>query len=96
MELKIKGVKDWTLCLQKEPNIFHNNLDRDGSKNKYTIIIGLNSDYTGGEFYFKDRLGNEPVRIEQGDVLIFPSSNQYQHKEEEVISGKKYCLVGYF
>ena len=96
LELKIKGVKDWAMCLQKESNIFHNNLDRDGSKNRYTIVIGLNSDYIGGEFYFKDRLGNEPVRIEQGDVLIFPSSNQYQHKEEEVISGKKYCLVGYF
>lgn len=96
LELNIKGVQDWAICLQKEPNNFHNNLDRSGSKNKYTVVIALNSDYAGGEFYFENRVGNEPIKMEHGDVLIFPSNNEYRHKETEVISGNKYSAVAYF
>lgn len=96
LELNIKGVQDWAICIQKESNSFHNNLDRSGSKNKYTVVIALNSDYVGGEFYFENRVGNEPIRMEHGDVLIFPSNDEHRHKEAEVISGNKYSAVAYF
>jgi len=95
-ELNIFGVQDWTICLQKESNDFHNNLDRDGSKNSHTVILALNSNYSGGDFYFENRIGNEPIRMEHGDVLIYPSNNEYRHKESEVTSGVKYSAVGYF
>lgn len=95
-ELNIFGVQDWTICLQKESNDFHNNLDRDGSKNSHTVILALNSNYSGGNFYFENRVGNEPIYMEHGDVLIYPSNNEYRHKESEVTSGVKYSAVGYF
>jgi len=96
LELNIKGLQDWAICIQKESNNFHNNIDRSGSKNKYTVVIALNDDYTGGEFYFENRVGNEPIRMSFGDVLIYPSNNNYRHKEAEVTSGVKYSAVGYF
>ncbi len=95
LEVEIFGAKDWTVYSQKEETSFHDDIDRDGSKNKYTIIVALNDDYVGGEFLFKDRIGNDKIKLSYGDVLIYPSGYDYLHKEMEVTNGIKYCAVSY-
>lgn len=96
LQISTPGINDWTICIQDKETAFHSNIDRHGSKKRNTIVIGLNENFIGGDFYFKDRIGNDPVRVSHGNVLIFPSNKNYEHMESEVLSGIKYSAVGYF
>lgn len=95
-DLSIKKQRFWTLVSQKEETIYHHDNDNDGDKYLYSIIVFLNNNYSGGEFYFKDRIGNEPIITYPGDILIYPTSKEYLHKENQVTFGTKYYAVSYF
>lgn len=95
-ELSIKKIKNWTIYEQINETNFHYDNNRDGLKHSYTILIALNDNYVGGEINFKNRIGNENISMSAGDILIYPSSNQYKHKELMVSAGKKYTAISYF
>ena len=95
-ELSIKKIKNWNIYEQINESIFHYDQHRDGSKHSYTILIALNDGYTGGEIVFENRIGNEDVKMAKGDVLIYPSSSKYLHKELAVTSGNKYVAIAHF
>jgi hypothetical protein len=95
--LSVKRVKNFKICEQIKSSDFHNDLDKYGAqKHFYTIIVALNDDYVGGEIQFKNRIGNEAIKLFAGDVLIYPSNNNYAHRELEVTSGTKYTAIAYF
>ena len=95
-ELLIKKIKNWDIYEQINETEFHYDKNRDGRKHSYTILVALNDDYTGGEIVFENRIGNDHISMSKGDVLIYPSSAQYMHKELKVTSGKKYMAISYF
>ena len=95
-ELLVKKIKEWSIYEQISGSNFHNDKDRDGRKHSYTILIALNDDYTGGEIQFDNRIGNECIKMSKGDILIYPSNDNYRHKENIVTSGKKYLAIAYF
>ena len=96
-ELSVKKIKNFTICEQIKSSDFHNDLDRYGvQKHFYTILVALNDDYVGGEIQFKNRIGNETIKLSAGDVLIYPANNNYAHRELEVTSGTKYTAIAYF
>ena len=95
-EKTIKKVKNWTVCENYYGTDFHDDENKNGLKHSHTIVICLDSEYEGGEFQFKNRIGNEKIKMMPGDVLIYPSNSDYQHKENPVLSGKKYTATAYF
>jgi len=96
-ELSVKRVKNFKICEQIKSSDFHNDLDKYAAqKHFYTIIVALNDDYVGGEIQFKNRVGNETIKLSAGDVLIYPANNNYAHRELEVTSGTKYTAIAYF
>jgi|688.fasta_scaffold09076_13 hypothetical protein len=95
-ELSIKKIKNFTIYEQIESSDFHDDLDRDGQKHFYTIVIALNDNYAGGEFQFENRVGNEIISLSAGDVLIYPANKNYRHRELRVTSGTKYTAIAYF
>jgi hypothetical protein len=95
-DLKIKTIKDWTICKNIFNSSFHDDMSRNKYKHNYTIIVALNDGYQGGEFQFENRIGNELITMTTGQVLIYPSSNEYRHKEFPVTSGTKYNAITYF
>jgi hypothetical protein len=95
-ELLIKKIKNWSIYEQINESNFHYDQNRDGVKHSYTILIALNDEYIGGDIVFKDRVGNENIKMAKGDVLIYPSSNNYLHKELTVTSGNKYVAIAHF
>lgn len=95
-ELSIKKIKNWYIYEQINETNFHYDQNRDGLKHSYTILIALNDGYDGGEINFENRVGNENIKMSQGDVLIYPSNNKYLHKELKVTSGNKYVAIAYF
>jgi len=95
-ELLVKKIKNWSIYEQINESIFHYDQHKDGSKHSYTILIALNDGYTGGEIVFENRIGNEKVKMTKGDVLIYPSSSKYLHKELAVTSGNKYVAIAHF
>lgn len=95
-ELSIKKIKNWDIYEQINETNFHYDQNRDGLKHSYTILIALNDGYDGGEITFENRVGNESIKMSQGDVLIYPSNNKYLHKELKVTSGNKYVAIAYF
>ena len=67
----------------------------DGNKRGIPIlsVLGiLNNDYEGGEFImFK----NQEIKLNKGDLLIFPSLFLYPHKVEPVTKGTRYSFISW-
>lgn len=67
----------------------------DGSRQGIPIlsVLGiLNNDYEGGEFImFED----EQIKLNKGDLLIFPSIFLYPHKVEPVKKGTRYSFISW-
>ena len=59
-----------------------------------TAIIGLNNEYTGGEFQFWN--GAWRRRIEKGALLMFPSAFLYPHGVQPIESGVRHSVITWF
>ena len=67
----------------------------DGTEKGIPIlsVLGmLNNDYEGGEFIMFE---NEQVKLNKGDLLIFPSIFLYPHKVEPVKKGTRYSFISW-
>ena len=53
--------------------------------------IGLNEEYTGGEFYFEEI--DKTIRVEKGEVIMFPSNFMFPHEILTVTSGTRYSII---
>ena len=60
-----------------------------------TVIAALNpkGEYTGGEFVF-DNFDTE-IRLDMGEIMVFPSVFLYEHHVNEVTSGKRFAAVSW-
>jgi predicted 2-oxoglutarate/Fe(II)-dependent dioxygenase YbiX len=57
-----------------------------------TTIINLNDNYTGGELImFEDT----EYKLQQGDVIVFPSVFLYPHKINPILSGTRYSAIAW-
>ncbi|HBT4704925.1 TPA: 2OG-Fe(II) oxygenase [Klebsiella quasipneumoniae subsp. similipneumoniae] len=70
----------------------HNDTATEFSARCVSALLYLNDDYAGGELVFP-RLGLSHT-ARTGDLLLFPS--EYLHAVYPVISGVRYCFVGFF
>jgi predicted 2-oxoglutarate/Fe(II)-dependent dioxygenase YbiX len=65
-------------------------------KNKGIPILSvlgiLNDDYEGGEFIMFE---NKKIKLNKGDLLIFPSIFLYPHKVEPVKKGIRYSFISW-
>lgn len=61
----------------------------------FTILTAMNplSDYTGGEFVFE--YIDQEIKLEMGQIMVFPSVFLYQHYVKEVMVGKRYTSVSW-
>lgn len=55
-----------------------------------SIVSVLNDDYEGGEFLFNNKY---EVKLNKGDVLIFPSNFMFKHKVNQIKNGTRYSFV---
>jgi len=66
----------------------------DGEKKGIPVIsiLGvLNDDYEGGDFW----LCGEKIKLNIGDILVFPSVFLYPHKVSSVTSGSRYSWISW-
>jgi len=89
-------VKPWSICKDLNNEAFHSDISRNDIAHKNTIIIFLNEDYSGGGMKFNNRIGNELVTFKKGDVLIYPSNEDYLHKVYATTNGTQYVAIAYF
>lgn len=89
-------IKPWTIAKTLNNVNFHFDESRNKKRHRHVAIVFLNDDFSGGEIQFKDRIGNEPISFNSGDVLIYPSSNEYLHKVLPVLSGTQYVAITCF
>jgi predicted 2-oxoglutarate/Fe(II)-dependent dioxygenase YbiX len=57
------------------------------------MSIGLNDDYTGGEFQFWD---DEPFKLLSGCALMFPANFMFPHQVLPITSGTRYAMITWF
>jgi predicted 2-oxoglutarate/Fe(II)-dependent dioxygenase YbiX len=57
-----------------------------------SFLGALNNDYTGGEFFMFD---NMEIKLNAGDVMIFPSAFMYNHRVDTVKSGERWTFVSW-
>ena len=56
-------------------------------------VVGLlNDDFEGGEFVFWN---DDIIKLEAGDLLIFPSLFAYEHQVKTITKGSRYSLVSW-
>ena len=54
-----------------------------------TILFHLNDNYTGGEFVMR----GEEIKLQAGDLVMFPSNFMYPHKVRKIKTGTRYTCV---
>lgn len=96
LELSIKSIKPWTICKNIKNYEFHSGETKNNIKHQYCVIIFLNDQYIGGGLHFKDRIGNELVTFNTGDVIIYPSNEEYLHRTFPITDGTQYVAITYF
>jgi len=56
-------------------------------------LVGiLNDDYEGGNFIFND---THEIKLNAGDILVFPSNFMYAHEVKEITKGARYSFVSW-
>jgi Rps23 Pro-64 3,4-dihydroxylase Tpa1-like proline 4-hydroxylase len=61
---------------------------------KISAILYLNDDYEGGTLTFTKL--NKTFKPKANSLFIFPSSEEFSHSADPVISGVKYVIVGFW
>lgn len=61
----------------------------------FSILGAMNplDEYTGGEFVFD--YFNEEIKLEMGQIMVFPSVFMYEHHVNVVTSGKRYTSISW-
>jgi hypothetical protein len=95
-ELTVKTITNWTICKNITNENFHDDKNRKENIYNYTVVFALNNDYTGGQIQFENRVGNDLISMSAGEILIYPSNENYKHKELPVTNGTKYTAIAYF
>jgi hypothetical protein len=96
LELSIKSIKPWTICKNIKNHEFHSDETKNKTKHQRCIIVFLNDEYAGGGLHFKDRIGNESITFNTGDVIIYPSNEEHIHKALPITEGTQYVAITYF
>jgi hypothetical protein len=61
---------------------------------RVSAIVYLNDDYEGGTITFTKI--NASFKPEENTIMIFPSSKDFAHSADPVISGTKYAIIGFW
>ena len=69
-------------------NIHHSHGQQYGYP-QVTVLLYLNDDYEGGEFYVAGKMF-EPIR---GSAIIFPSNFMFPHEAKTVTKGMRWSIV---
>jgi len=89
-----KAIFDYQFLKYTSEDQGHYNWHTDDSRytpRMYTIIVGLNDEYLGGEF----KILNEDTtfKIRKNQAIMFPSNLCFPHKVEQVTEGTRKVLV---
>lgn len=92
--LNIVSDTGYTLLRYKKDQYITQHVDASSDIGRtLSCSIGLNSEYTGGEFAFFDK--QIKFTLNKGDVLMFPSNFMYPHEILPVISGVRYSVLSW-
>tara|TARA_B100001996_G_scaffold380660_1_gene368497 strand:+ start:1273 stop:1815 length:543 start_codon:yes stop_codon:yes gene_type:complete len=69
-------------------NIHHSHGQQYGFP-QATILLYLNDDYEGGEFYVAEK----EFKPEKGSAIIFPSNFMYPHEAKKITKGTRWSVV---
>jgi Rps23 Pro-64 3,4-dihydroxylase Tpa1-like proline 4-hydroxylase len=85
---------EYQLVRYKEGQFFKEHVDAtEEFPRKISILIYLNSNYSGGEIVFSKL--SMSIKPEKNTLIMFPSSEEFSHSAEPIKSGTKYVIVGF-
>lgn len=61
---------------------------------RLSMVLYLNDDYDGGEISFTRF--RSTIKTKARTLLLFPSTDEYSHAAQPVLSGTKYALIGFW
>lgn len=59
----------------------------------FTLFLSAQDSYQGGELVLEDTSGERSWKLDEGDVLLYPST--YLHRVNEVTGGERLVVVGW-
>lgn len=91
----LKVVDAFSLVKYESGQFFVNHSDGGpGLPRRLSMVVYLNDEYTGGEIAFT-RFG-VAFKMPKNTMILFPSTEEYSHSAESVVSGVKKILIGFW
>ena len=59
----------------------------------FTIFLSSKDNYEGGELIIEDFNSEEKIKLDAGEIIIYPST--YLHSVEEVSNGERLVFIGW-
>jgi hypothetical protein len=81
----------WYQASNKGHYGWHTDHSQEHAPRTYTVILGLNDDYLGGELKIIN--DNFSYKIRKNQAIMFPSNFAFPHKVEPVVEGERKVLV---
>lgn len=99
VQLLISGDQGYRYNLYENGKSYYNHIDCSKLKPKLrqrviSCVIQLNSDYNGGILNFPNQ--NFKIKLNAGDIVLFPSIHTHPHFVSPVVSGVRKNLVTWF
>ena len=95
MGINISFSEGWQLVRYRSGQFFAEHVDKtEEFPRKVSAVLYLNEDYEGGTITFTKL--NHSFKPKENTLFIFPSSEDFMHSADPVISGEKYVIVGFW
>lgn len=93
--IEIKQLESFHLARYTQGQFFKEHTDRtEEFPRKISVVVYLNDNYEGGKITFTNlELSFKPS---ESTVFVFPSTEEFAHFAEPVLSGIKYVVVGFW
>lgn len=93
--IKISTLEGYHVARYSEGQFFKDHVDTtEEFPRKISIVVYLNDNYSGGNITFT-KLGLS-FKPKASTAFIFPSTEEFSHFAEPVLSGIKYVVVGFW
>ena len=94
-KINISKLEGYHIVKYEKGQFFKEHIDQTQEfPRKISVVFYLNDNYDGGTITFT-KIGFS-LKPSSGSVLVFPSTEEFCHSADPIISGTKYAIVGFW
>jgi hypothetical protein len=93
--IPVSNLEGYHVVRYEKGQYFKEHTDQtDEFPRQISIVLYINDDYEGGTITFT-KIG-VPIKPDASSLFVFPSTSEFSHSADPIISGTKYIVVGFW